>query len=45
MKYLKYIIRTMKKCNRQLDNNHEMSWMEYRRQWLLDNDTWTCKKN
>lgn len=43
MNYLKCIINKLKKFNTELDNKHKMSWMEYRRQWLLENDTWTCK--
>ncbi len=44
MKLLKYIINKIKKNNQVLMNNNGTTWLEYRRQWLLENNTWTCKK-
>lgn len=44
MKLLKCIINQVRKFNQELDNKNGMTWLEYRRQWLLENNTWTCEK-
>jgi len=45
MKHVRCIINKIKKLNQELDNKNGMSWMEYRKQWLLENNTWSCKEN
>ena len=44
MKTLKCIINKLRKLNKELDNKHGMTWLEYRRLWLLENNTKTKKK-
>jgi len=45
MKFLRSIIKKINNDSQKLNNIDGMTWMEYRHQWLLENDTWTCKKN
>lgn len=42
MEFLKCIIKKIKNFNKELGNNGGVTWMEYRRQWLKENNI-KCK--